>query len=126
MKPHPFYVSLIIGDKLVHNCMRDSGASNFIMPRCIADLLGIKYESMVRDVIQLDGSYVKIVGILKNVEMALYPFPNCTITQDILVAEVDLYFSIYLSRDLTTQRGGHIVVDWSYIIFRTRYGKMLL
>ena len=25
-KPPPFYISLVIGDKIVHNCMMDSGA----------------------------------------------------------------------------------------------------
>ena len=51
VRPPPFYVSLIIGDKLVHNCMIDSRASISVMRRCIADLLGIKYEPMVRDVL---------------------------------------------------------------------------
>lgn len=63
-KPPHFYVSLIIGDKLAHNCMIDFGASNSVMPKCIAKILGIKYESMFRDVIQLDGSFIKMVGIL--------------------------------------------------------------
>ena len=66
-KPPPFYVSLIIGDKLVHNYMIDSGASSSVMPKCIANLLGIKYEPMVSDVLQLDGSSIKSIGVLKNV-----------------------------------------------------------
>jgi predicted aspartyl protease len=37
VRPPPFYVSLIIGGKLVHNCMIDSGASSSVMPRCVAD-----------------------------------------------------------------------------------------
>ena len=37
LKPPPFYISLIIGDKLVHNCMIDSGASSSVMPKQIAD-----------------------------------------------------------------------------------------
>jgi len=32
-KPLPFYKSLIIADKLVHNCMVDSGASSSMMPK---------------------------------------------------------------------------------------------
>ena len=30
----PFYVSLIIGDKLVHNCMIDLRGSSSVIPRC--------------------------------------------------------------------------------------------
>ena len=70
VRPPPFYVSLIIGDKLIHNCMIDSRASSSVMPRCVVDALEMKYEPIVRDVLYLDGSTVKTVGILRNVEMA--------------------------------------------------------
>ena len=67
--PPPFYVSLIIGDKLVHNCMIDLEASSSTMTRSVANFLGIKYEPMVSDVLHLDGNFVKTIGVLKNVEM---------------------------------------------------------
>lgn len=88
--------------------MIDSGASSSVMPKCIVNIPGIKYKPMVRDVLQLDGSSVKIVGIFKNVEMALHAFPSCTITQDISVAEVKPHFFICLSRDFSVQIGGYI------------------
>ena len=47
VRPPPFYVSLIIGGKLVHNWMIDSGASSSIMPRCVVDALGMKYEQLL-------------------------------------------------------------------------------
>ena len=36
-KPSPLYLSLIIGDKKVHNCMIYSGESSSIIPRCVAN-----------------------------------------------------------------------------------------
>ena len=51
VRPPPFYVSLIIGDRLVHNCMIDSGASSLVMPRCVVDALEMKYEPTIRDVL---------------------------------------------------------------------------
>jgi hypothetical protein len=63
----------------------------------------MKYECIVRDVLQLDGSTVKTVGILRNVEMALHACPGCTMIQDISVAEVKPQFAICLSRDFTAQ-----------------------
>ena len=122
VRPRPFYVSLIIGGKLVHNCMIDSGASSSVMPRCVADALGMKYEPIVRDVLLLDCSTVKTVGILRNVEMALHACPGCIVIQDISVVEVKPHFSICLSRDFTAQIGGFISSDWSYMSFKTRYG----
>jgi hypothetical protein len=101
VRPHPFDVSLIIGGKIVHNCMIDLGGSSSVMPRCVADALGMKYEPIVRGLLQLDGSTVKTVGVIKNVEMALHACPSCTRIQEISVVEVKPNFSIYLSRDFT-------------------------
>ena len=55
-------------------------------------------------------------------EMALYEYPSCTVTQDISIAKVKPHFVICLSRDFTTQLGGYIYSNWSYMFFRTRYG----
>ena len=54
--------------------------------------------------------------------MALHACLGCTVTQDISVAKVKPHFAICLSRDFTTQIGGYISSDWSYMSFRTRYG----
>ena len=105
--------------------MIDSGASSSVMPRCVADALGMEYEPIVRDVLQLDGSTVKTVGVLKNVEMALHACLGCTVIQDISVAEVKPHFAICLSRDFTAQIGGFISTDWSYTYFKTILEPML-
>ena len=76
----PFYLSVIIGDKIVHNCMIDSGASSTIMPRCVANQLGLKYEPLIKHVLQLDGTSVTIVGVIKGLKMALHACLGCTVT----------------------------------------------
>lgn len=50
---------------LVHKCMINLGANSSVMPKCVADILEMKYEPIVKDVLQLDGSTVKTVGILR-------------------------------------------------------------
>ena len=37
----PFYISLNIHDKLLHNCLLDSGASHNLMPKKVMDELGL-------------------------------------------------------------------------------------
>jgi len=54
--------------------------------------------------------------------MALHACPCCTVTQDISIAQVKPHFSICLSRDFTTQIGGYMSSNWSYMSLRTRYG----
>ena len=82
VRPPPFYVSIIIGDKLVHNCMVDSRASSSIMPKCVVDALEMKYGPIIRDVLQLNGSTIWTIGILRNVEMSLHACPGCIVVQD--------------------------------------------
>ncbi len=36
----PFYISLKIHDKILHNAMLDSGVSQYLMPRAIMEKLG--------------------------------------------------------------------------------------
>ena len=91
--------------------MIDSGASNSIMPRCIVDQAGLKYEPMIKHVLQLDGTSMTIVGIIKGLRMTLHACPSCTITQDVSIVELPPHFSICLSRDFTTQIGGYIASD---------------
>jgi hypothetical protein len=38
----PFYVTLNIHDKLLHNCMLDSGASHNLMPKSVMENLGLE------------------------------------------------------------------------------------
>ena len=47
-KPYPFYLSLIIGNNLVHNYMIYLGARSSVMPQCVSDSLGIEYEPMYK------------------------------------------------------------------------------
>ena len=40
---HPsFYISLIANDKLLHNCMLDSGASSNIMTKKVMEKMGLR------------------------------------------------------------------------------------
>ena len=40
--PTPFYITLNVHDRLLHNCMLDFGASHNVMPKTIMDRLGLK------------------------------------------------------------------------------------
>ena len=77
-------------------------ASNSIIPKCVVDILKVKYELIVKDVLQLDGSTVKTMVILRNIEMTIHACLSCTIFQDISIVDVKPHFSIFLPRDVTT------------------------
>ena len=69
------------------------------MPKCVTGILEMKYEPIVKDVLQLDVSTVKTIGIHRNVEMALHACLVFTVVQDISIAEVKPHFAICLSKD---------------------------
>ena len=45
----PFYVSLNIHDKILHNAMLDSGASHNLMPKVIMEKLGLEITIPYKD-----------------------------------------------------------------------------
>ncbi len=50
-KKPPLLSLFYIGDKLVHNCMIDSRANSLVMPKYVADGLGIQYEPMAKGIL---------------------------------------------------------------------------
>lgn len=57
-KTNPFYLTLIVGNELLHNSMIDYGASTMVMPKKIAEILNIRYDPLSKGVMQLDGNKV--------------------------------------------------------------------
>ena len=52
--------------------MIDSGATSSVMPKKIADQLGLKYKMLEKGVVQLDGIAIETVGIVKNLDLTLH------------------------------------------------------
>lgn len=121
-KSHPFFVTLIIGNHLFYNFLIDLGASSSIMPKDLVDKLGLIYEPISRGVVQLDGTTVKSLGLVKDLGLTLHACPNFVIPQDMYIVDLPPYFSICLSRDFTTKLRGYIFANWSHLCFRTWYG----
>lgn len=92
------------------------------MPKKVADSLNIKYEPMSRGVVQLDGTVVETVGVIKEMILILHACPIVSILQGISVIDFPPYFAICISRYSTTKIGGYMSSDWSHLLFRTRYG----
>ena len=65
--------------------MVDSGATSSVMPKKIVDRLGLRYEPLEKGVVQLDGSCVNTLGIIKNTRLTFHSCPTFSIPQDIFV-----------------------------------------
>jgi hypothetical protein len=67
----PFYITLNVHDRLLHNCMLDSGASHNVMPKSIMDILGLEITRHYRDLYSFDSRRVKCMGMIKYLVVTL-------------------------------------------------------
>ena len=49
----PFYISLNVHDKTLHNCLLDSGASHNLMPKAVMEELGLEITKTYCDLFSL-------------------------------------------------------------------------
>jgi hypothetical protein len=54
----PFYISLNIHDKVMHNCLMDSRASHNLMPKIIMEELGLEVTKSYHDLYSFDSRRV--------------------------------------------------------------------
>jgi len=51
----PFYISLNVHDKILHNAMLDLGASHNLMPKVIMEILGVEVTRSYIDLFPFDS-----------------------------------------------------------------------
>jgi hypothetical protein len=111
---HPFYTSLNIHDKVLHNYLMDSGASHNHMPNIVMDELGLKVTKTYDDLYSFYSRKVECLGIIKDLIVSLVQFPMKSVVMDILVADVPPKFVILLSRSWIKIIGVNFHMDLSY------------
>ena len=112
--PAPFYLSLNIHDKLLHNCLLDSGASHNLMPKKVMDELGLQITKEYHDLFTFDSSRVHCIGLIKDLVVSLAQLPMKSIVMDIVVADIPSKFGMLLSRSWSKKLGGTLQMDMSY------------
>ena len=70
----PFYISLLMNDLLLHNCMLDSMSSSNIMTRKVMEQLNLKITRPYHNICAMDSREVKVVGIVLGfpIQLAKY------------------------------------------------------
>jgi hypothetical protein len=84
----PFYTSLNIHDKVLHNCLMDSGASHNLMPKTVMDELGLEVTKAYHDLYSFDSRKVQCLGVIKDLVVTLFQLPMKSVVMDIVVADV--------------------------------------
>jgi hypothetical protein len=103
----PFYTSLNIHDKVLHNCLMDSGASHNLMPKAVMEELGLEVTRAYHDLYSFDSRRVQCLGVIKDLAVSLFQLPMKSMIMDIVVADVPPKFGMLLSRSWIKRLGGN-------------------
>ena len=71
----PFYTSLNIHDKVLHNCLMDSGASHNLMPKAVMEELGLEVTRAYHDLYSFDSRRVQCLGVIKDLVVPCFSYP---------------------------------------------------
>jgi ribonuclease HI len=110
----PFYTSLNIHDKVLHNCLMDSGASHNLMPKAVMEELGLEVTRAYHDLYSFDSRRVQCLGVIKDLAVSLFQLPMKSMIMDIVVADVPPKFGMLLSRSWIKRLGGTLQMDLTY------------
>jgi hypothetical protein len=110
----PFYTSLNIHDKVLHNCLMDSGASHNLMPKTVMEELGLEITKSYHDLYSFDSRKVQCLGVIKDLVVTLFQLPMKSVVMDIVVADVPPKFGMLLSRSWIKRLGGTLQMDLTY------------
>jgi hypothetical protein len=110
----PFYISLNVHDKILHNCLMDSGASHNVMPKVVMEELGLEITKPYQDLYSFDSKKVKCLGLIKDMVVSLAQLPMKSVVMDIVVADIPPKFGMLLSRTWAKKVGGSLQMDLTY------------
>jgi hypothetical protein len=111
----PFYTSLNIHDKVLHNCLMDSGASHNLMPKTVMEELGLEVTRAYHDLYSFDSRKVQCLGVIKDLVVTLFQLPMKSVVMDIVVVDVPPKFGMLLSRSWIKRLGGTLQMDLTYV-----------
>jgi hypothetical protein len=112
--PTPFYITLNVHDRLLHNCMLDFGASHNVMPKTIMDRLGLEITRTYGDLYSFDSRRVKCLGMIKYLVVTLAQVPVKSVMMDVVIVDIPPKYGLLLSRSCGAKLGGSFQLDMTY------------
>jgi hypothetical protein len=110
----PFYTSLNIHDKVLHNCLMGSRESHNLMPKIVMEELDLEITKAYHDLYSFDSRKVKCLGVIKDLVVSLFQLPMKSVIMDIVVDDVPPKFGMLLSRSWIKILGGTLHMDLTY------------
>jgi hypothetical protein len=110
----PFYITLNVQDRLLHNFMLDFGASHNVMPKSIMDRLGLKITGPFGDLYSFDSRRVKCMGMIKDLVVTLTQVLVKNVLMDVVIIDIPPKYGFLLSRSWGAKLEGSLQLDMTY------------
>jgi ribonuclease HI len=110
----PFDISLNIHDKILHNCLLESGASHNLIPKEMMDELGLDITKPYHDLFSFDSMKFRCIGLIKYLVINLAQLPMRSMVMDVAVVNIPPKFDLLLSRSGRKRLGGTMQMDLLY------------
>jgi hypothetical protein len=123
-KNQPFFLSLLVNNHILHNCMLDSGASSNVMTKKVMEQLNLRISRPYHNICAMDSKTIEVHGLIKGLQVHLAAFPDIMIEMDIVVIDVPDAWGMLLSRKTTADLGGNLQMDLTYATIPTPDGAM--
>ena len=111
----PFFMTLLMNNKSLNNCMLDSGAGANMMYLKVMQQLGLKVTQPYRNVCGFESKSIPTHGVVENVEVCLKEYPEKVIHIDIVIVDVPDVWGMLLSRKFASMLGGTLEMDLTYV-----------
>jgi hypothetical protein len=111
----PFFMTLMMNNKYLNNCMLDTGVGANMMSLKVMQQMGLKVTRPYRNVCGFESKAIPTHGVVENVEVQLKEFPEKTVHIDIIVVDVSDVWGMLLSRKFGAMIGGSLAMDLTFL-----------
>jgi hypothetical protein len=94
----PFYTSLNMHDKVLHNFLMDSGESHNLIPKTIMEELRLEITKAYHYLYSFDSRRVQCLRVIKDMVVTLFQLPMKSVVMDIVVDDIPPKFGMLLLR----------------------------
>ena len=122
----PFYLTMTIGDKMIHNVVFDSGAFSNIIPYSAMMSLNLQISRPYGNVCGLESRRVQVMGLIKNLTTYLYAHPDIECLMDVLVIDFPPSYGMLLSRKSSIGMVFSLQMDLSYSLIPNAEGHLVI
>jgi hypothetical protein len=122
-KNRPFFLSLLVDDFILHNCMLDSGATSNVMTKKVMEQLNLRVSRPYHNIYAMDSWTIEVHGLIKGLQVHLAAFPDIMIDMDIVVIDVPDTWGMLLSRKTAAHLDGSLQMDLTYATIPTPNGS---